>query len=165
VSDETHARTRTITWFDPAGSTATIRGMSGLQALQAIIRGELPPPPIAVLMNIAIIEAEEGRVVFAGQPAEYHYNPIGSIHGGFAATIFDSALGCAIHSTLPAGVGYTTLDLHVRFVRPLTHETGIVRCEARAINVGKTIGTADARLTDSEGKLYGHATTSCAIFR
>ena len=158
-------RTRTIAWADPRTHIEAFRTMSGLQALQAVMRGELPPPPIAVLMNITIVEVEEGRVVFAGVPQEYHYNPIGSIHGGFAATIFDSAMGCAIHSMLPGGVGYTTLDLHVRFVRPLSHETGEVRCEARAINVGKTIGTADARLTDSSGRLYGSATTSCAIFR
>jgi uncharacterized protein (TIGR00369 family) len=158
-------RTRTITWLDPTTGSEAIRSMSGLQALQAFLRGEIAPAPIATLMNIKLVEVQEGHVVFTGEPAEYHYNPLGSIHGGFAATLFDSALGCAIHSMLPAGVGYSTLDLHVRFVRPMTHETGVVRCEARAINVGKTIGTADARLTDAEGRLYGHATTSCAIFR
>jgi len=160
-----NARTRTISWADPLTHTDAFRRMGGFEALQAVMRGELPPPPIAVLMNIRIVEVEEGRVVFAGVPQEFHYNPIGSIHGGFAATIFDSAMGCAIHSMLPSGVGYTTLDLHVRFLRPLSHDTGEVRCEARAINVGKTIGTADARLTDESGRLYGSATTSCAIFR
>jgi len=139
--------------------------MSGLEYLQAIARGELPAPPIMLLLNIGLQEAEQGRVVFSVEPAEYHYNPIGMVHGGLASTLCDSAMGCAIHSTLPAGVGYTTLELKVNFVRPLTTATGPVLCEGKVINVGGRVGIAEARVTDRAGKLYAHATTTCLIMR
>jgi uncharacterized protein (TIGR00369 family) len=117
------------------------------------------------LMNIAIGEIEEGRVVFTVEPAEYHYNPIGMVHGGLACTLCDSAMGCAVHTMLPAGVGYTTLELKVNFIRPLTRETGLVRCEGTVIHAGSRSATAEARLYDAAGTLYGHATTTCMIFR
>lgn len=158
-------RTRTIAWQDPMIGAVAGRTMSGLEYLQAIVAGQLPPPPIAVLMEIRLIEIEEGRAVFAVEPAEYHYNPNGTVHGGLASTLFDSALGCAIHSTLPAGTGYTTIELHVNFLRPLTRDSGLVRCEAEVIHVGRRLGTAQARLIDGNGKIYGHATTTCMIFR
>jgi uncharacterized protein (TIGR00369 family) len=139
--------------------------MSGMEYLQAMFRGELPPPPMMALMNIGAGEIEEGRVVFSVDPAEYHYNPIGSVHGGVACTLFDSAMGCAIHSTLPAGVGYTTLELKVNFLRPLSVDTGRVSCEGKVIHVGSRIATAEGRLFDAAGKLYGHATTTCIILR
>lgn len=159
------ARTRTIVWQDPSVTATRMREMTGLEFLRAITRGDLPPPPIGVLMDFRVVEVDEGRVVFEGVPAEYHYNPIGMVHGGFASTLLDSAMGCAIHSTLPAGVGYATQDIHVRFLRPITHETGLLRCEAQVVHVGRTVGTAEARLTDAAGKLYGQGTTACAVFR
>jgi uncharacterized protein (TIGR00369 family) len=162
---EMNGRTRTVTWQDPLISAAAARGMSGIDFLRAMVNGKLPPPPIGVLLGMSVLEVEPGRVVFGIEPDEYHYNPIGVVHGGVASTLCDSAMGCAIQSTLPAGVGYTTLELHVNFVRPLTRDTGPVRCEAEVIHVGGRTATAQARLLDREGKLYSHATTTCIIFR
>ncbi len=157
-------RARTVTWDDPLIGARTAPTMSGLAYLQAIMRGELPPPPIARLMDFTLAELEPGRAVFTVTPAEYHYNPIGVVHGGLAATLCDSAMGCAIQSTLPAGAGYTTLELKVNFVRALTTQTGLVRCEATVIHGGRQVATAEARVVDSAGKLYAHATTTCLIF-
>jgi len=158
-------RSRTFTWEDPAVTALAGQHLSGLEYLQAMQRGELPPPPIAELMGFEGFVAEEGKVTFFATPAEYHYNPIGVVHGGLAATLFDSALGCAVHSTLPAGTGYTTLELKVNYLRPLTSETGRVRCEASVIHVGGRVATAEARLYDDQDRLYGHATTTCMVFR
>jgi uncharacterized protein (TIGR00369 family) len=107
----------------------------------------------------------EGGATFAVNPAEYHYNPIGAVHGGLAATLLDSAMGCAIHSTLPAGASYTTLEIKVNFVRPMTAETGRVRCEAKIIHVGGRTATAEGRIIDDAGKLYAHGTTTCLVLR
>jgi len=139
--------------------------MSGLDYLKALQEGVIPPPPIAVLMDMSIVEVSEGRVVFAAQPAEYHYNPLGTVHGGLAATLLDSAMGCAVQSMLPAGTGYTTLELKVNYLRPMTHETGPVYCEGKVIHVGGRIATAEGRLTDADGRLYAHGTTTCIILR
>ena len=159
------ARTRTITWEDPMLAAEAGRTMSGLEALRAGLDGRLPPPPIAVLMGFQITEVSEGRAVFTAVPAEYHYNPIGVVHGGLAATLLDSAMGCAVQSTLPAGAGYTTLDINVNFVRPLTRDTGVVTCEGTVIYLGGRMATAQARLTDADGTLYAHGTTTCLIMR
>ncbi len=158
-------RTRTFSWQDPSTGAEAGLTMSGLEYLKAIMGGELPKPPIADLMNFELVEVDEGRAVFAVVPAEYHYNPIGVVHGGLAATLCDSALGCCIQSALPAGTTYTTLELKVNFLRPLTLKTGRVLCEGKVIHVGGRVATADARLTDAAGKLYAHATTTCMIFR
>jgi uncharacterized protein (TIGR00369 family) len=158
-------RSRTFSWSDPLISARAAPSMGGLEYLQAMQRGELPAPPIMALLNIGFQEAQAGRVVFSVEPAEYHYNPIGMVHGGLASTLCDSAMGCAIHSTLPAGVGYTTLELKINFVRPLTLATGIVLCEGKAIHVGGRVATAEARVTDRAGKLYAHATTTCLLMR
>ncbi len=162
---QTETRTRTIAWQDPLPSAQLSQTMSGLHYLRAIQAGEIPPPPIAVLMGMSIDEVEEGRVIFSAQPAEYHYNPIGVVHGGLAATLLDSSLGCAVHSMLPAGTGYTTLEIKVNYVRPITSETGELRCEGKVIHLGGRIATAGARITDASGKLYAHGTTTCIIFR
>ena len=158
-------RTRTVSWEDPAPGAEAAAGMSGLEYLRAMMAGELPGPPIAELMGFGFAEIEEGRVIFECEPAEYHYNPIGSVHGGLACTLFDSAMGCAIHTELSAGVGYTTVELKVNFLRPVTTATGRLLCEGKTIHVGSRIATAEARLTDGSGRLYGHATTTCMIFR
>lgn len=158
-------RTRTISWEDPRPAAEAARGLTGLEYLQKIITGELPRPPISALMNFGLTELGEGRAVFTVEPAEYHYNPIGVVHGGLAATLLDSAMGCAVHSTLPAGVGYTTLEIKVNYVRALTAETGGVRCEAQVIHVGGRTATAEGKVLDASGKLYAHATTTCIIFR
>jgi uncharacterized protein (TIGR00369 family) len=157
-------RTRTFSWEDPMVGANAAPNLSGIEYITAIVNGEIPAPPIAILMNIRISEIERGRVVFEGYPQEYHYNPIGSVHGGFAATICDSALGCCIHTMLPKGTGYTTLELSVNYLRPITTNIQTVYCEGKVIHVGRQIATAEARLTDSEGKLYAHAKTTCAVF-
>ncbi|HEY8187271.1 MAG TPA: PaaI family thioesterase [Pyrinomonadaceae bacterium] len=160
----TRTRTRTITWEDPHALAEAGRGLSGLEYLRKIVAGELPPPPIAALMNFNITELSEGRAVFVVEPAEYHYNPIGVVHGGLAAMLLDSAMGCAVHSTLPAGAGYTTLEIKVNYIRPMTAETGRVSCEAKVVHVGGRTATASGRIEDEGGKLYAHGTTTCIIF-
>jgi len=139
--------------------------MSGFEFLQKIVAGELPQPPLASLMDFQIVELAEGRAVFAVDPAEYHYNPIGVVHGGLAATLLDSAMGCAVHSMLPAGTGYTTLELKVNFIRAITAETGRVRAEGKLIHLGARTATAEGRVIDESGKLYAHATTTCLILK
>lgn len=163
--EATAARTRTATWDDPRISATAARTMAGRDFLEAMVRGEVPAPPVMRLLNAGFAELDEGRVTFTLEPAEYHYNPIGSVHGGVISTFCDSAMGCAIQSTLQAGVGYTTLELKVTFLRPVTVETGPLRCEGKVIHVGGRVATAEAYLTDAEGRLYAHATTTCMVFR
>ncbi len=158
-------RERVVRWQDPQIALRAIEGMSGLEMLRAMIAGNVPPPPIAALMNIRLVAVELGSAVFEGEPGEEHYNPIGVVHGGFALTLFDSALGCAVQSALPAGVRYTTTDVQVRLIRGITKDTGPVRCEAKVVHVGRSTGIAEARMTDGAGKLLGIGTTACAIFR
>jgi len=158
-------RTRTITWEDPRALAKSAVGLSGMEYLQKIIAGEFPPPPIGLLLNFRIAELSEGHAVFTVEPAEYHYNPIGVVHGGLAATLLDSAMGCAIHSTLPAGASYTTLEIKVNFLRPMSAETGLVRCEADIIHVGGRTAVAEGRILDEKGKVYAHGTTTCIVFR
>jgi uncharacterized protein (TIGR00369 family) len=136
----------------------------GLDFLQAMIAGKLPQPPIAQTLGFRLTEAEHGRAVFVGEPQTRHYNPIGTVHAGFAATIMDSALACAVHSTLRRGESYTTLEFKINLVRALTSETGEVRAEGGILHRGRTVGTSEASLTDAAGKLYAHATTTCIIF-
>lgn len=158
-------RTRTVTWEDPLIGASAARTMSGMEYLNAMLRGEIPRPPISHTMDFTLESCSEGRAVFSVTPSEFHYNPIGMVHGGLAATLLDSALGCAIHTTLPAGVGYTTLELHINLVRAITKDSGLLRAEAEIIHLGRTLGTAQARLSGSDGKLYAHGTTTCMIFR
>jgi uncharacterized protein (TIGR00369 family) len=142
----------------------TLLAHDGLSFLKAMIAGEIPPPPMTETLGFSLVEAESGRAVFEGQPKFAHYNPIGVVHGGFAATLLDSALGCAVHSTLAKGEAYTTLEFKINLVRPLTAETGPVRAEGRIVHRGRKVGTSEAKLTDRDGKLYAHATTTCMIF-
>ena len=158
-------RTRTVSWQDPHALAAAGAGLSGLEYLHKIVAGELPPPPIGLLLDFRIAEITEGSAVFLVTPAEFHYNPIGVVHGGVAATLLDSAMGCAVHSTLPAGASYTTLEIKVNYVRAMTAETGEVRCEANVIHVGGRTATAEGKIVDARGKLYAHGTTTCIIFR
>ena len=158
-------RRRTFTWQDPDETVRAGRTMSGLDLLRAILAGELPRPPIAALMGFAFSEVEEGRVVFTMEPAEYHYNPIGTVHGGVAATLLDSAMGCAVNTLLPQGTAYTTLEIKVNYIRPMTRASGLVRCEGTVIHRGGSIATAEGRITGADGKLYAHGTTTCLIMR
>jgi uncharacterized protein (TIGR00369 family) len=138
--------------------------VTGLEVLRAIAAGELPGAPIAELLGLEPIEAKEGRMVFAAVPEHRHYNPIGTVHGGLAATLLDSAMGCAVHSTLPAGVGYTTLELKVNFTRPITSDTGRILCEGTIVHRGGRVATAEGRVfEEANGKLLAHGTTTCLI--
>jgi len=158
-------RSRTLEWSDPVATAGAGAEMAGIDYMRAVIAGELPPPPIAIVMNMAPIELDEGRVVFAGEPGEEHYNPIGVVHGGYAATILDSALGCAVHTTLPAGVAYTSLGLEVKYLRPITRDTGRVLCEGTVVHRGRRQATAEARLTAADtGKLLATGTSTLMIF-
>ena len=136
----------------------------GLTLLNRMIRGELPAPPIAELLGIRLTEAEHGRCVFTGLPGFKHYNPSSQVHGGFALSIMDSALGCAIHTTLAAGETYTTLEIKVNMVRGMSENTGEVRAEGHVLHRGRTTATADGKLTDADGRLLAHAVTTCMIF-
>jgi uncharacterized protein (TIGR00369 family) len=159
-------RSRTYGWADPAALRDSGAGMGGLEFIKAIFEGRLPPPPIAATMDFTGAEAEEGRVVFVGEPGEFLYNPIGVVHGGYALTMLDSALGCAVQTMLAQGEGYTSLETSVNFVRPITTETGRVRCEAKILHRGGRIATAEGKLTaEKSGKLLAHGTTTCLIFR
>jgi uncharacterized protein (TIGR00369 family) len=157
-------RTRTIEWADPLAIPKAAAGKTGLELLREVFAGKLPRPPIAVLMDFTGVELDEGRAVFEGTPGEFVYNPIGVVHGGYAMTLLDSAMGMAVHSTLGVGERYTTLQLNTNFVRPITIETGRVRCEGVVIHRGGTIATAEAKLIAKDtGKLLAHGSTTCLI--
>ncbi|MDX6605096.1 MAG: hypothetical protein QOF23_1605 [Solirubrobacterales bacterium] len=163
ASSPESSRSRTLVWQDPVPTAAAGATMTGMEYMTAIVAGGMPPPPIAV-MRLRPVELEEGRVVFEGEPGEEHYNPIGVVHGGYAATLLDSALGCAVHTTLPAGVGYTSLGLEAKFVRPITRETGRVLCEASVLYRGRRQATSEATLTAADsGKLLASGTATCMI--
>jgi uncharacterized protein (TIGR00369 family) len=157
-------RRRELVWQDPIPSAAAGATMSGIEYMRSVSAGEVPPPPIAVLMRMGPTRIEEGSVSFEGTPGEEHYNPIGVVHGGYAATLLDSAIGCAVHTTLPEGVGYTSLTLEVKYVRPITRETGRVHADAEVVHRGRRQATAEARLVDADtGKLLAHGTGTCMI--
>jgi uncharacterized protein (TIGR00369 family) len=137
---------------------------SGLQFLERIGRGELPSPPIMQALDFVPVEVTRGAVAFQGTPKTDYYNPIGSVHGGYVATLHDSALGCAVHSALDRGVGYTTVELKVNYVRPLTDRTGPVRAEAKVVSVTRRLGIAEGRVVDAAGRLYACGSTTCLIF-
>jgi uncharacterized protein (TIGR00369 family) len=144
--------------------TDVMASMAGLDFVRAIFDGRLPAPPIMQTVEPFDSTAEPGVVVFHSIPGFRHYNPIGSVHGGYAATLLDSAMGLAVHSALPAGTGYTTLEFKISFIRGMTKDTGVVRTEGRTMNVGRRAATAEARITDSKGRLLAHATTTCLVF-
>jgi uncharacterized protein (TIGR00369 family) len=138
--------------------------MAGVDFVRAIFAGKLPAPPVMQTIEPFDSSAEPGVVVMHSIPGFRHYNPIGSVHGGYAATLLDSVMGLAIHTMLPAGTGYTTLEFKISFIRGMTEDTGPVRSEGRMLNVGRRTATAEARITDAQGRLLAHATTTCLIF-
>lgn len=137
---------------------------SGIDFLRGIVEGTVPNPPISKVLNFHLAEVSEGRVVFEGMPDGSFYNPIGTVHGGFAMTLLDSALGCAIFTTLAKGEKWTTLEMKVNLTRPILKDTGLLRAEGRVIHRGRTVATSEGDLKDKAGKLYAHATTTCMIF-
>ncbi|MBV8502877.1 MAG: PaaI family thioesterase [Paucibacter sp.] len=141
-----------------------IAELSGLQILQAMIAGKLPPPPITDTLDFMLVQASKGQATFQGTPKLRHYNPLGGVHGGWFATLLDSALGCAVMSALPAGQSYTTLELKINLVRGLSTQVPAVRAVARTVHVGKQVATAEAQLIGHDGKLYAHSSTTCLVF-
>jgi uncharacterized protein (TIGR00369 family) len=141
------------------------RALSGLEYMRQLMTGEREPSGMARLMNMRLVEVEEGRAVFAVEPDERHYNGLGIAHGGLAATLLDSALGCAINTVMPAGRVFTTLEMKLNYVRPMRRETGEVRCEAEVLHAGGRVATAEGRITDAAGRLYAHGTATCMLFR
>ena len=145
-------------------AAAAVGTCSGIEFLQRMARGELPSPPIAQTLDFVLVEAERGAIAFQGTPKADYYNPLGTIHGGYVTTLLDSALACSVQSVLDAGVGLTTIELKINFVRPLTDRTGPVRAEGKVISVSRRIGVAEARLVDAAGRLYAWGSTTCLIF-
>lgn len=158
------ARDRTFSWADPSLIAAHLGRRGGLEMLQAMATGELPVPPVMRMLGIERFEADEGSVAVYMTPQEFHYNPLGTVHGGVLSTLLDTAAGCAVHSTLPVGVGYTSLNLTTTFLRPVTVATGELRCDGTVISRGRTTALAEARIADGNGRLVAHATSSCLIF-
>jgi uncharacterized protein (TIGR00369 family) len=156
-------RSVTIEWGDPMPLAAAARSMPGIEFLRAMRDRKLPPPPIARLLGFELVEVEPGHAVFEVVPGERHYNPIGVVHGGLAMTLLDSCMGCAVHSQMPAGSAYTTLEAKTNLVRAITADTGKLRAIGKTVHVGKRMATAEGRLEDASGKLYAHATTTCIV--
>ena len=145
-------------------SAAQWAGKTGLEQMQAMLAGELPFAPIARTLDFSLIRVEPGVALFQGKPGPGHFNPMGGVHGGWFATLLDSALGCAVHTMVPVGRGYTTAELSVNYVRGLTPKVGRVRAEGKVIHCGKQLATAEARLFGADGTLFAHATTTCLVF-
>lgn len=158
------SRTRTFGWTDPAVYAELIGRRSGLDLLQAMATGDLPAPPIMQLLDVAGLEVEDGQVTVLLDPQEFHYNPLGTMHGGIISTLLDTAAACSVHSTLPIGVGYTSLDLNVKFLRPITLASGRLTCTGSVLQRGRRTALAESRLTDAAGRLTAHATSTCLIF-
>jgi uncharacterized protein (TIGR00369 family) len=158
------ARERTYTWQDPGPIFATLGTRPGVDLLRAMMAGELPPPPIMSTLDVTGFSADVGTASFTLTPGEFHYNPLGSVHGGVIATLLDSAAGCAVHSVLAAGEGYTSVDLTTKYLRPITTATGEVTATGSVLSRGSRTALAQARLTDARGRLLAHATSTCLIF-
>ena len=157
-------RSLTVTWEDPLATFEEGKKLpKPLDYLRALVGGKLPAPPIAKLLSMDLVEVEEGKAVFTLTPAEQHYNPIGVVHGGIAFTMLDSAMGCCVQTLLPAGKGYTTLEIKANLVRAITLKTGPIRAIGKIVHMGRQTATAEGRIEDAEGKLYAHGTTTCII--
>lgn len=155
---------RTYEWSDPLPTALAARENDGLSLMHRMIAGELPPPPIASTLGFRLVEVGEGHAVFVGDPALWQFNPIGSVHGGVMATLLDSATGCAVHTRLPVGTAYTSVDLSVKFLRMVTAETGPMTCTGEVLSMGRRTALAEARLTDGDGRLLAHGTSTCLLF-
>ena len=156
-------RTRSYSWEDPLLIRDALAGHSGLELMQLMAAGELPPPPIAETLGFRLVEAERGRAVFECEPAEYHYNPIGIVHAGLAMTLMDSAMGLAFVTTQDAPAPWTTLEVKTNFTRALTADTGLVRCTGTIVHPGRRVTTTEARLEDAEGRLCAHGTSTILV--
>lgn len=162
-SDWGEPRSRTVTWYDPMPTAAAGMGMSGMDLLGALLDGTLPPAPIAELFQMRPVELENGTVVFECVPDESAYNPIGVVHGGLVCTLADTVTGCAVHSTLEAGVGYTSIDISVSYLRPVTRDSGVLRATGRVTKRGRRVAFASAEIVDGAGVLVATAASNCLI--
>ena len=162
--DDTTQRSRVVTWQDPALTGSLAGRISGMDFFSKIRNGELPPPPVIELLGLQLDSVEPGKATFSLEPAEFHYNPIGVVHGGVLATMLDSAVGCAIHTALPAGVAYTTLELKVNYLRATTVHTGRIVAEGNTIHVGRQSAVAEGRIRDQAGRLIATCSTTCILF-
>jgi uncharacterized protein (TIGR00369 family) len=154
---------REYEWIDPDLLMDATNRLGGLEMLKEVRAGMLPRPPVMDTIGFDLLSVERGRVAFEMIPQRWHYSPLGLVHGGVLTTLADTAMGCAVHSRLPVGVGYATLEVKLNFVRPVVEETGPIRCEGEVLSLGRRSATAQARITDLDGKLHGHATTTCMI--
>ena len=152
-----------VRWDDPHALAEAARATAGIEFVRAMRDGKVPHPPICLLLGYRLTEVEPGCTVFEIAPGEQHYNPIGVVHGGIALTLLDSAMGCAVHTQMPAGSGYTTLEVKTNLVRAITAKTGKLRAIGKVVHLGKRVATAEGRFEDAEGKLYAHASTTCII--
>ncbi|GAA2867096.1 phenylacetic acid degradation protein [Actinoplanes cyaneus] len=157
-------RSRTFSWTDPKEHAKLFVERSGLDVLRAMAAGEVPPPPIFQLIDGNRLQVEPGSVTVTLDPQEFHYNPIGTVHGGIISTLLDTAAACSVQSTLAAGIGYTSMDLNVKFLRPVTVDTGLITCTGAVLQQGRRTALAEARLTDARNRLLAHATSTCLLF-
>jgi uncharacterized protein (TIGR00369 family) len=165
LAQESEVKARLEGGVGPGVSTPEqVAGKSGMELMQAMLRGELPYPPIAKTLDFQLIEVSEGRALFQGTPGPAHLNPMGTVHGGWYATLLDSALGCAVHTMMPAGRGYTTAELNVNLVRAIPSRVQRIRAEGKVVHCGRQLATAEARLFGPDGTLYAHGTTTCLVF-
>ena len=156
-------RSLTVNWQDPMQMAQAARNMAGIDFLRGVRDGTIQPAPIQELVGMTLVEVEPGRAVWEVTPAEQHYNPIGVVHAGISATLLDSAMACAVHSALPLGKGYTTLEFKINLVQAATLKSGAVRAVGKVVHMGRQTATAEGRLEDSQGKLLAHGTTTCII--
>jgi uncharacterized protein (TIGR00369 family) len=156
-------RSKVVTWYDPAATVAGGAGLSGLGFMRALIEGKIPPPPIAQLLNMRLTKVDHGLAIFECTPDESVYNPIGLVHGGLVCTLADSAAGCAVHTTLEPGIGYTSIDITVNYLRPVTLASGTLVATGRVTKPGRRVALATAEVTDREGRLVATATSNCLI--
>lgn len=164
VAQANPTRERLVTWDDPKALAQAGGAMDGLAFLTAMMTGNLPAPPVMRLIGISLTRVEDGQVEMQLDPHESQYNPIGSVHGGVIATLLDSVMGCAVHSKLPVGRGYTTLEIKVNYLRGTRDDTGLMRAVGRVLHIGRQTAMAEGSLLDAQGKLYAQATTTCLIF-
>ncbi len=157
-------RVRTITWNDPKANARDAMSISGLDFLRGVKAGEIPPPPVAKLLGYRVAEVDHGLAVFELEPDEYLCNPFGTVHGGIASTLLDTAMTASILSTLPKGLACSTLEIKVNFISPITIDTGLLRCEAKSVHVGKRVATAEGKIMDQEEKLYAVGMNTCMVF-
>ena len=156
-------RSLTVSWQDPLNMAQAARGLAGIDFLRGVRDGTIQPAPIQELIGMKLVEVEPGREVWEVTPGEQHYNPIGTVHAGVTAMLLDSAMACAVHSSIPLGKGYTTLEFKINLVSGVTIKSGPLRAIGSVVHLGKSTATAEARLVDGAGKLYAHATTTCII--